>query len=82
VVEVLNAIYEADFVGFSYGFRPGRGQHDALDALTVGILRKKVNWVFDADIRGFYDTINHEWLMKFLEHRIGDKRVLDSSRNG
>jgi group II intron reverse transcriptase/maturase len=76
VVEVLNAIYETDFLGFSYGFRPGRGQHDALDALTVGILRKKVNWVFDADIRGFYDTINHQWLMKFLEHRIGDKRIL------
>lgn len=76
VVEVCNAIYEVDFLGFSYGFRPGRGQHDALDALVVGILRKKVNWVFDADIRGFYDTIDHGWLMKFIEHRIGDKRVL------
>src|SRR3954454_4674035 len=76
VVEVLNAIYEADFIGFSYGFRPGRGQHQALDALAVGILRKKVNWVLDADIRDFFNTINHEWLMKFVEHRIADRRVL------
>lgn len=76
VGEVLNTIYERDFLGFSYGFRPGRSQHDALDALTVGILRKKVNWVLDADIRGFFDTIDHAWLMKFVEHRVGDKRVL------
>lgn len=76
IVGILNAIYESDFLGFSYGFRPGRSQHDALDALTVGILRKKVNWVLDADIRGYYDAIDHGWLVKFLEHRIGDRRVL------
>ncbi len=76
VVEVLNAIYEVDFFGFSYGFRQGRGQHDALDALATGIQRTKVNWVLDADIRGFFDAIDHEWLMKFVEHRIADKRVL------
>ena len=76
VVEVLNAIYETDFLGFSYGFRPGRSQHNALDALAVGILRKKVNWVLDADIRGFFDAIDHGWLVKFVEHRIADQRVL------
>lgn len=76
VGDVLSAIYEEDFLGFSYGFRRGRGQHDALDALSVGIMRKKVNWVLDADIRGFFDTLDHEWLMKFLEHRIADRRVL------
>jgi RNA-directed DNA polymerase len=76
VVEVLNAIYEEDFVGFSYGFRPGRSQHPALDALAVGIDRTQVNWVLDADIRGFFDTVDHEWLVKFLEHRIGDRRVV------
>jgi RNA-directed DNA polymerase len=76
VVEVLNAVYETDFVGFSYGFRPGRGPHDALDALTVGIKRKRVNWVLDADIRDFFGTLDRGWLVKFLEHRIGDKRVL------
>lgn len=76
VVEVLNAIYETDFLGFSYGFRPGRSQHDALDALAVGIFRRKVNWVLDADIRGFFDAIDHGWLVKFLEHRIGDQRVV------
>jgi group II intron reverse transcriptase/maturase len=76
VVEVLNSIYEVDFLGFSYGFRPGRSQHQALDALAVGVLRKKVNWVLDADIRRYFDTIDHEWLMQFLEHRIADKRVL------
>jgi group II intron reverse transcriptase/maturase len=75
-VEVLNAVYEPDFLGFSYGFRPGRGQHDALDALHVGIERRKVNWVLDADIRGFFDTLDHGWLMKFVEHRIADQRVL------
>jgi RNA-directed DNA polymerase len=75
-VEVLNAVYEADFLGFSYGFRPGRNQHDALDALTVGIETKKVNWVLDADIRGFFDAIAHEWLVRFVEHRIADRRVL------
>ena len=72
---VLNAIYETDFLGFSYGFRPGRSQHNALDALYVGLLTKKVNWVLDADIRGFFDAIDREWLMKFVEHRIGDRRI-------
>ena len=76
VVEVLNAIYEVDFLGFSYGFRPGRSPHDALDALAVGIDRKKVNWVLDADIRDFFNQLDHAWLRKFLEHRIADKRVL------
>ncbi len=76
VVEVLNAVYEADFLGFSYGFRPGRRPHDALDALAVGIEKRKVNWIVDADIRGFYDSIDHEWMLKFLEHRIADRRVL------
>lgn len=76
VVWLLNQIYEEDFVGFSYGFRPGRSQHNALDALWVGITQRKVNWVLDADIRSFYDTIDHEWLMKFVEHRIADRRVL------
>lgn len=76
VVEVLSAIYEGDFLGFSYGFRPGRGQHDALDALATGIGRKKVSFVLDADIRGFFDTIDHVWLIKFIEHRIADKRVV------
>ncbi len=76
VVEVLNAIYEADFLGFSYGFRPGRGQHDALDALAAGIGSQAVNWILDADIKGFFDNISHEWMMRFLEHRIGDRRVL------
>jgi RNA-directed DNA polymerase len=76
VVEVLNAIYERDFLGFSYGFRPGRGQHDALDALAVGILRKKVNWVLDADVRGYFDAIDHGWLVRFIKHRVGDARVV------
>lgn len=76
VVTVLTAIYETDFLGFSYGFRPGRGQHDALDALWIGIMKRKVNWVLDADIRGFFDNIDHGWMLRFLEHRIGDKRVL------
>src|SRR5271165_3668094 len=76
VVEVLNAVYEADFRGFSYGFRPGRGPHDALDALTAGIYRKKVNWVLDADIRDFFGQLDRDWLRKFLGHRIADKRVL------
>jgi RNA-directed DNA polymerase len=76
VVEVLNAIYEADFLGFSYGFRPGRSAHDALDALAAGIYDKKVNWVLDADIRDFFGSLDHGWLMKFLEHRVSDRRVL------
>src|ERR1700676_1725894 len=73
---VLNAIYEEDFLGFSYGFRPGRGTHDALDALVVGIESKKVNWIVDADIRSFFDEISQEWLVRFLEHRIGDRRII------
>lgn len=76
VVTILNEIYEVDFLGFSYGFRPGRSQHQALDALTVGITRKRVNWVLDMDIRGFYDNLSHEWIIKFVEHRVGDPRVL------
>ena len=76
VVDVLNAIYETDFVGFSYGFRPGRSPHRALDALAAAVVRKKVNWVLDADIRGFYDAIDHGWMLKFLEHRIADRRML------
>src|SRR5262249_10425492 len=73
---VLNAIYEEDFLGFSYGFRPGRGAHDAMDALCAGILSKKVNFILDADIRSFFDTVNHEWLIRFIEHRIGDRRIV------
>src|SRR5437588_10860976 len=65
-----------DFKGFSYGFRPGRSPHQALDALTVGIQRKRVNWVLDADIRGFFDNLSHEWMMKFIEHRVADRRIL------
>lgn len=76
VVEVLNAIYEEDFVPFSYGFRPGRSPHQALDALAVGLGRRRVNWVLDADIRGFFDSVDHAWLVKFVEHRIGDRRVV------
>jgi len=76
VVEVLNAIYEEDFLGFSYGFRPGRSPHHALDALSVGIERKRVNWVLDADISDFFTSLDHGWLEKFLEHRIADRRVL------
>jgi len=76
VVEVLNAIYEVDFVGFSYGFRPGRGQHDALDALATGIVRLPVNWIIDADIRAFFDSVDHAWLMRFIEHRVADGRLL------
>lgn len=74
--EVLSAVYETDFRGFSYGFRPGRSAHDALDALSVGMTRRKVNWVLDADIRGFFDAIDHGWLMQFVEHRIADQHVL------
>jgi retron-type reverse transcriptase len=76
VVTILNEIYEVDFRGFSYGFRPGRSPHQALDALNVGIQRKRVNWVLDADIRGFYDNLSHEWLVKLLQHRIADRRIL------
>jgi group II intron reverse transcriptase/maturase len=73
---VLNAIYEADFLGFSYGFRPGRGAHDAMAALVVGIDSTRVNWILDADIRSFFDTVSQEWLIKFVEHRIGDPRII------
>jgi RNA-directed DNA polymerase len=76
MVEVLNAIYEEDFLGFSYGFRPGRGQHDALDALAVGITARRVSWVLDADIAGFFDTVSHERLVAFVEHRVGDRRIV------
>jgi group II intron reverse transcriptase/maturase len=75
-VAVLNAIYEEDFLGFSYGFRPGRGAHDALDALAVGIGSRKVNFILDADIRSFFDTVDHDWLIRFVEHRVGDKRII------
>jgi RNA-directed DNA polymerase len=73
---VLNQIWEEDFLGFSYGFRPGRSQHDALDALYVGITQRKVKWVLDLDIRSFFDKIEHDWMIKFVEHRIGDKRIV------
>ena len=76
IVTVLNAIYEEDFLGFSYGFRPGRSQHDALDALSVAICETPVNWILDADIRCFFDSVSQEWLVRFLEHRIGDERVI------
>src|SRR5206468_7156708 len=76
VVAVLTPIYEAQFLGFSYGFRPGRGQHDALDALAAGIARKRINWILDADLRSFFDTISHDWLTRFVEHRIGDRRIV------
>src|SRR5712692_9746028 len=72
MVEVVNAIYETDFLGFSYGFRPGRSPHHALDALYAGVMTKKVDWVLDLDIRGFFDSIDHGWLVKFIEHRIAD----------
>jgi RNA-directed DNA polymerase len=73
---VLNAIYEEDFLGFSYGFRPKRNQHDALDALVVGISGTKVNWILDADVRSFFDEVSQDWLLRFLNHRIGDPRVI------
>ncbi len=76
LVEVLNAVYETEFLGFSYGFRPRRGQHDALDAVAAGISRTNVSWILDADISRFFDTVSHEWLIKFIEHRIGDQRVI------
>jgi retron-type reverse transcriptase len=75
-VMVLNAIYEEEFLGLSYGFRPGRGPHDALDALVVGITSRKVNWILDADIQNFFGSVSREWLVRFLEHRIGDKRII------
>ena len=75
VVTILNEIYEVDFRGFSYGFRPGRSPHQALDAINVGIQRKRVNWIVDADIRGFFDNMSHEWTMKFVQHRVADPRI-------
>ena len=76
VVKLLEGIYEEDFLGFSYGFRPGRSQHDAMDALIAGIKRNKVNWVLDLDIRKFFDQVDHEWLIMFIEHRVKDRRVI------
>jgi RNA-directed DNA polymerase len=76
VVALLTPIYEAEFLGFSYGFRPGRSQHDALDALAYGIKARKVNWILDADVRSFFDTLSREWLVRFVEHRIGDRRII------
>ena len=76
VVKVLSAIYEGDFLGFSYGFRPGRGQHDALDAVWMGIETRQIGWILDADISAYFDTIDHDWMLKFLQHRIADKRIL------
>jgi RNA-directed DNA polymerase len=76
LMEVLNAIYEEDFLGFSYGFRAERGQHDALDALAAAVTRTKVNWILDADIQSFFDSVSHEWLIRFVEHRVGDQRVI------
>src|SRR4030095_4457553 len=75
-VEVLNGIYEADFLGISYGYRPGKGQHNALDALYTALLTRKVNWVLDGDISSFFDGLDHEWLIKFIEHRVADQRVV------
>lgn len=80
VATALSAIYEEDFLGFSYGFRRGRGQHDALDALVVGIKSRKVNWILDADIRSFFDEIDHDWMLRFLEHRVADPRMLSLIR--
>src|SRR6202045_4733250 len=82
VVEVFNAIYEEDFLGFSYGFRPRRGQHDALDALAVGITQTPVNWIVDIDVRSFFDTVSHEWLIRFVEQRIADPRMIRLIRKG
>jgi group II intron reverse transcriptase/maturase len=76
VVTILNQIYEEDFLGLSYGFRPGRSQHQALDALSYALLKKKVNYVLDADIRGFYDNLDQSWLIQFVEHRVADPRIL------
>jgi RNA-directed DNA polymerase len=75
VATILNAIYEVDFKGFSYGFQPGRSPHQALDALNVGICRKRVNWILDADIRGFFDNMRYEWTEKFVQHRVADLRI-------
>jgi len=76
VVTILNQIYEEDFLGLSYGFRPGRSQHDALDALSYALLKKKVNYILDADIRGFFDNLDKSWMIQFMEHRVADPRIL------
>src|SRR5437764_15432323 len=76
VVAILTPVYEAEFLGFSYGFRPGRGQHDALDALAYGIKARKINWILDADISRFFDSLSPEWLIRFVEHRVGDQRII------
>ena len=76
VVAILTPIYEAEFLGLSYGFRPGRSQHDALDALAYGVNARKINWILDADIARFFDTLSREWLVRFIEHRIGDRRII------
>lgn len=76
VVVILEQIYEEDFLGFSYGFRPGRGPHAALEALSVAIERMPVKWILDADIRGFFDHVDHEWMLKFVQHRVADRRIL------
>ena len=81
VVEVFNAIYEEDFLGFSYGFRPGRGQHDALDALAIDITKTPVNWIVDINVRAFFDMVSHEWLIRFVEHRIADGRMMRLHRS-
>ena len=75
-VTILNQIYEEDFLGFSYGFRPGRSQHDALDALAVAIEQRKVNYILDCDVRSFFDTLDKSWLLQFVEHRVADRRIL------
>ena len=75
-VVVLNCIYEEEFLGFSYGFRPKRGAHDALDALVIGISTRRVNFIFDADLASFFDSVSKDWLVRFVEHRIGDKRII------
>ena len=75
-IALLNAIYDGEFLGFSYGFRPGRNQHDALDALIVGITSRKVNYIFDGDLRSFFDSVSQEWLVRFLKHRIADSRMI------
>ena len=76
MVAILTPIYEAEFLGFSYGFRPGRSQHDALDALAYGIKARKINWILDAECPRFFDTLSREWLVRFVEHRIGDRRII------
>jgi retron-type reverse transcriptase len=76
VVTILNQIYEEDFLGFSYGFRPGRSQHDALDALSYALLKKKVNYILDADVRSFFDNLDKGWMIRFIEHRVADPRIL------